>query len=171
MHATVTGRTSHLDLFTFHRLLKFPAHERNLSLARVAQCMLKVVSSLDPIPSGGGHFTAPHRAVTRRFSEVHVDYGHPTLHFLPPSRANQFSTVAPCIHTLCKSIKRSRPIPLVPPFGWRIRRTMSTTSSLSAYLLEQKTRFLGDDGNGWTVVMGNEAGGAPYPAASELLQS
>ena len=38
---------------------------------------------------------------------------------------------------------------------------MSTTSSLSAYLLEQKTRFLGDSGNGWTVVMGNEAGGTP----------
>lgn len=37
---------------------------------------------------------------------------------------------------------------------------MSTTSTiLSADLLEQKTRFLGDNGDGWTVVMGNEAGG------------
>jgi len=43
---------------------------------------------------------------------------------------------------------------------------MPTTSSLSAYLLEQKTRFLGDNGDGWTVVMGNEAGDLDSLASS-----
>ncbi|KAI9567678.1 DHH phosphoesterase [Boletus coccyginus] len=43
---------------------------------------------------------------------------------------------------------------------------MSTTSGLSAYLLEQKTCFLGDNGDGWTVVMGNEAGDLDTLASS-----
>ncbi|KAF8128543.1 DHH phosphoesterase [Boletus edulis] len=43
---------------------------------------------------------------------------------------------------------------------------MTTTSGLSAYLLEQKTRFLGDNGDGWTVVMGNEAGDLDSLASS-----
>lgn len=43
-----------------------------------------------------------------------------------------------------------------------------STSILSAYLLEQKTRFLGDNGDGWTVVMGNEAGGTPSPVTLKL---
>ncbi|KAG6380334.1 DHH phosphoesterase [Boletus reticuloceps] len=43
---------------------------------------------------------------------------------------------------------------------------MTTTSGLSAYLLEQKTRFLGDNGDSWTVVMGNEAGDLDSLASS-----
>ncbi|KAF8558601.1 DHH phosphoesterase [Imleria badia] len=41
-----------------------------------------------------------------------------------------------------------------------------TTSSLSAYLLEQKTRFIRENGDGWTMVMGNEAGDLDSLASS-----
>ncbi|KAF9224965.1 DHH phosphoesterase [Gyrodon lividus] len=41
-----------------------------------------------------------------------------------------------------------------------------STSSLSNYLAEQKTRFIADQGQGWTIVMGNEAGDLDTLASS-----
>ncbi|KAF9232633.1 DHH phosphoesterase [Melanogaster broomeanus] len=41
-----------------------------------------------------------------------------------------------------------------------------STSSLSNYLSEQKTRFLADHGEGWTIVVGNEAGDLDTVASS-----
>ena len=146
-------RTSHLNLFIFRRS---PVDEY-LLLARTSQCRLKIVSSLDeaePIPtSGAGRLNAPRTALTTRISKS-ADCPQST----PPSRAP--FTVSRWRYTYWDSVKRPRFVHLSSPFGRRVRR-MSTTSSLSAYLLEQKTRFLGDSGNGWTVVMGNEAGGTP----------
>ena len=166
-----TRRTSHLNLFIFRRSPKF-VDERNLLLARTTnQCVLGVVSSLDstkpPIPSQGDQFKVPH--TTTRISE-NVDCGHPIRHFLQPSTTKALFTVSQCTYIHRDATKRPRFIPLSSPFGWRVRRTMSTTFSLSAYLLEQKTHFLADNGDGWTVVMGNEAGGTPTPVAFESLQ-
>ena len=162
---------THLNLFIFRRSPKF-VEERNLLLARtINQCVLGVVSSLDsakPIPSQGDQFKVPH--TTTRISK-NVDCGHPIPHFLPASTAKALFAVSQCTYTYRDVTERPRFIPLSSPFGWRVRGAMSTTSSLSAYLLEQKTRFLADNGDGWTVVMGNEAGGTPTPVAFESLQS
>ena len=159
-----------LNLFISRRPFKLPGDERNLLLARrtTSQCVhwRGVISSLDrmkQIPSRGGQFKVPR--MTARTSE-NVDCGHPIRRFLPPS----IFTALRCTYTRTDAVKRPRFIPLSSPPPWRVRRTMSTTSSLSAYLLEQKTRFLGDNGDGWTVVMGNEAGGTPSPVALALLQ-
>ena len=156
-------RTSRLNTCSFSDGRKFLVNARNLLLARItSQCVLA-----KPIPSRGGQFKVPR--TTTRISK-HVDCGQPIRHFLPPSRARALFTVSRCTHTHRDAVKHPRLIPLSSPFGWRVGRTMSTTYSLSAYLLEQKTHFLADNGDGWTVVMGNEAGGTPTPVAFESLQ-
>ncbi|KAG8216168.1 hypothetical protein J3R82DRAFT_8174 [Butyriboletus roseoflavus] len=65
-------------------------------------------------------------------------------------------------------IKHPRSVTFSSPLSRRVRslKTMSTTSILSAYLLEQKTRFLRDNGGNWKVVMGNEAGDLDSLASS-----
>lgn len=165
MYAT---RTSHL---TFHWSL--PVDERNLSLLRTtSRCIQKAVSCLDslrarkPIPSRGGQVPR----TTTRISE-NVDCRQPTSLFLPPSTAKAGSTVCQGTYTRSGTVKHPGSIAFSSPLSRKIRRTMTTTTTLSTYLLEQKKRFLGDNGDGWTVVMGNEAGGMPSSVTVELLQS
>ncbi|KAH0831296.1 hypothetical protein J3R83DRAFT_13937 [Lanmaoa asiatica] len=150
---------SYLDLFTLRRSL--PVDERNLSLVRTtSQCILKAVPSLDrarkPIPSWGGQ--AP--CTTTRISQ-NIDCGPPTRHFLLPPADKTLLTASQGTYTLLGALKHPRSI-----FSRRVRSTMSATSILSAYLLEQKTRFLRDNGDDWTVVMGNEAGDLDSLASS-----
>lgn len=160
--------TSHLNLNLFTSRRSFD--NRDVLPARINRCILEVVSSLDkgkpiPNPSGDGQPKAPH--TTTRISKI-IDRGHLARHFLPRSRVKALFAVSHFTGTIWDtklSLHGSS------SFGWRVQRTMSTTASLSAYLLDQKTRFLGDNGNGWTMVMGNEAGGTPSPQSRSLLPS
>lgn len=167
MYAT---RTSRLNLLTFHRSL--PVDERNLLLVRNAsQCIPKAVSFSDSLKaqkpinrSRGGQVPR----TTTRISE-NADCRQPTLsrYFLPPFTAKARLTTCQCTYTHLGVVKHPRSIAL----SRRIQRTMSTSSILSTYLLKQKKRFLEDDGDGWTVVMGNEAGGSQSSVTSESNQS
>lgn len=79
-------------------------------------------------------------------------------HFLPPPRRRTLPAASQGTYNLSNVVVK-HPRSISSLLSRRVRRTMSTTSILSPYLSDQKTRFLEGNGDGWTVVMGNEAGG------------